>query len=146
MFRAREATDAMLIRTAWPECRTFRRYVAAYASLDITNDITDSSTTIPNLREVYLDITATGWIYASAGRSCGEKTDGFFINDIVKPLDLSYFLLQEFDDIRMATTMLNAKMHRGIHSLKCCSSRNSNRSICYLRVNGDMSRRFHRCP
>jgi len=120
MFRAREATDAMLIRNRLRlNAELSGDNVAAYASLDITNDITDSTTTIPNLREVYLDIYSN-WLDLRIGKQqvVWGKPDGYFINDIVNPLDLSYFLLQEFDDIRMATTMLNAKLHRGNHSLE----------------------------
>jgi len=120
MFRARQAADAMLIRNRLRlNTELSGDNVAAYASLDITNDITDSTTTLPNLREVYLDIYSN-WLDLRIGKQqvVWGKTDGYFINDIVNPLDLSYFLLQEFDDIRMATTMLNAKLHRGNHSIE----------------------------
>jgi hypothetical protein len=120
MFRARETTDAMLVRNRLRlNTELSGDNVAASASLDITNDITDSTTTLPNLREVYLDIYGN-WLDLRIGKQqvVWGKTDGYFINDIVNPLDLSYFLLQEFDDIRMATTMLNAKLHRGNHSLE----------------------------
>lgn len=120
MFRAREAADAMLIRNRLRlNTEISGDNVAAYASLDITNDITDTTTTLPNLREVYLDIYSD-WLDLRIGKQqvVWGKTDGYFINDIVNPLDLSYFLLQDFDDIRMATTMLNAKLHRGNNSLE----------------------------
>jgi len=70
--------------------------------LDITNDIGDSATTIPNLREAYIDIYGN-WLDLRLGKQqvVWGKTDGYFINDIVNPLDLSYFILQDFDDIRM---------------------------------------------
>ncbi len=120
MFRAREETDALLIRNRLRlNTELSGENVAAYASLDITNDITDSTTTLPNLREVYVDIYSS-WLDLRIGKQqvVWGKTDGYFINDIVNPLDLSYFLLQDFEDIRMATTMLNAKLHHGNHSLE----------------------------
>jgi hypothetical protein len=68
---------------------------------------------------VYIDIYSN-WLDLRIGKQqvVWGKTDGYFINDIVNPLDLSYFLLQDFDDIRMATTMLNAKLHYSNHSLE----------------------------
>lgn len=120
MFRTRESTDAMLIRNRLRlNTELSGDNVAAFASLDITSDITDSTTTLANLREVYVDIYSN-WLDLRIGKQqvVWGKTDGYFINDIVNPLDLSYFLLQEFDDVRMATTMLNAKLHHGNNSLE----------------------------
>ena len=99
MFRARESADAMLIRNRLRlNTEISVDNVAAYASLDITNDITDTTTTLPNLREVYLDIYSD-WLDLRIGKQqvVWGKTDGYFINDIVNPLDLSYFLLQDFE-------------------------------------------------
>jgi len=120
MFRTSESLDAMLIRNRLRlNAEVFSENVAAFASLDITNDITDTATTIPNLRDAYIDIYSK-WLDLRIGKQqvVWGKTDGYFINDIVNPLDLSYFLLQDFDDIRMATTMLNTKLHYGYHSLE----------------------------
>ncbi|MBP7886797.1 MAG: hypothetical protein KA076_06575 [Candidatus Marinimicrobia bacterium] len=120
MFQANESMDVMLIRNRLRlNTETFGENVYGFASLDITNDIADSTTTLPNLREVYIDIYSN-WLDLRIGKQqvVWGKTDGYFINDIVNPLDLSYFLLQDFDDIRMATTMLNAKLHYSNHSLE----------------------------
>lgn len=120
MFRARESLDAMLIRNRLRlNTELSGDNIAAFASLDLTNDIGDSATTVPNLREAYIDIYSD-WLDLRIGKQqvVWGKTDGYFINDIVNPLDLSYFLLQDFDDIRMATTMLNAKLHHGNHSFE----------------------------
>ncbi len=120
MFRTNESLNAMLIRNRLRlNTEVSGENVAAFASLDITNDITDSTTTMPNLREAYIDIYSS-WLDLRLGKQqvVWGKTDGYFINDIVNPLDLSYFLLQDFEDIRMATTMLNAKLHHGNHSLE----------------------------
>lgn len=120
MFRANESLDAMLIRNRLRlNAEIFGENVAAFASLDVTNDIADTTTTIPNLRDAYIDIY-NKWLDLRIGKQqvVWGKTDGYFINDIVNPLDLSYFLLQDFEDIRMATTMLNARLHYGYHSLE----------------------------
>jgi len=120
MFQTNESMDVMLIRNRLRlNTETYGENVYGFASLDITNDIADSTTTLPNLREVYIDIYSN-WLDLRIGKQqvVWGKTDGYFINDIVNPLDLSYFLLQDFDDIRMATTMLNAKLHYSNHSLE----------------------------
>ncbi|HQK10592.1 MAG TPA: hypothetical protein PLV30_01045, partial [Candidatus Marinimicrobia bacterium] len=102
MFQTNESMDVMLIRNRLRlNTETYGENVYGFASLDITNDIADSTTTLPNLREVYIDIYSN-WLDLRIGKQqvVWGKTDGYFINDIVNPLDLSYFLLQDFDDIR----------------------------------------------
>ncbi|HCL00751.1 MAG TPA: hypothetical protein DHW42_11685 [Candidatus Marinimicrobia bacterium] len=119
-FRLKEPNDAMMLRNRLrlnSELRGDNIY--GYASVDFLNDATAGSQTTLNLRELYLDIYSS-WIDFRIGKQqvVWGKADGYFINDIVNPLDLSYFLLQDFDDIRMATTMLNTKLHHGNHSLE----------------------------
>ncbi len=119
-FRLKDPNDAMLLRNRLrlnSELRGDNIY--GYASVDFLNDAAASSQTTLNLRELYLDIYSS-WIDFRIGKQqvVWGKADGYFINDIVNPLDLSYFLLQDFDDIRMATTMLNTKIHHGNHSLE----------------------------
>ena len=119
-FRLKDPNDAMLLRNRLrlnSELRGDNIY--GYASVDFLNDAAAGSQTTLNLRELYLDIYSS-WIDFRIGKQqvVWGKADGYFINDIVNPLDLSYFLLQDFDDIRMATTMLNTKIHQGNHSLE----------------------------
>jgi len=119
-FRLKDPNDAMLLRNRLrlnSELRGDNIY--GYASVDFLNDAVAESRTNLNLRELYLDIYGS-WVDFRIGRQqvVWGKADGYFINDIVNPLDLSYFLLQDFDDIRMATTMLNTKLHHGNHSLE----------------------------
>ncbi len=93
--------------------------VYGYASLDFLNDAVVGQETRAELRELFLDIYGS-WLDFRIGKQqvVWGKTDGYFINDIVNPLDLSLFLLQDFDDIRMGTTIFNAKFHHGNHSLE----------------------------
>jgi hypothetical protein len=93
--------------------------VYAYASVDFLNDAVVGDSTALNLREAYLDVYSS-WVDFRVGKQqvVWGKADGYFINDIVNPLDLSLFLLQDFEDIRMATTMLNTKIHHGNNSLE----------------------------
>jgi len=119
-FRLKDPNDAMMLRNRLrlnSELRGDNIY--GYASVDFLNDVTAGSQTNLNLRELYLDIYSS-WIDFRIGKQqvVWGKADGYFINDIVNPLDLSLFLLQDFDDIRMAITMLNTKLHHGNHSLE----------------------------
>lgn len=94
--------------------------VYGYASLDFShNPVLGSAATRQELRELYLDIYSS-WVDFRIGKQqvVWGKADGYFINDIVNPLDLSFFLLQDFEDIRQATTMFNTKLHSGNHSLE----------------------------
>jgi len=119
-FRMDKPNDAMLLRNRLRlNSELWGDNIYAFASFDILNDVADSAITILNLREAYLDIYSS-FVDFRIGKQqiVWGKADGYFINDIVNPLDLSYFLLQDFDDIRMATTMLNTKLHFGNHSLE----------------------------
>lgn len=119
-FRMDKPNDAMLLRNRLRlNSELWGGNIYAFASFDILNDVADSAITILNLREAYLDIYSS-FVDFRIGKQqiVWGKADGYFINDIVNPLDLSYFLLQDFDDIRMATTMLNTKLHFGNHSLE----------------------------
>lgn len=119
-FRVDKPNDAMLLRNRLRlNSELWGDNVYAFASFDILNDVADSAINILNLREAYLDIYSS-FVDFRIGKQqvVWGKADGYFINDIVNPLDLSYFLLQDFDDIRMATTMLNTKLYFGNHSLE----------------------------
>ena len=112
--------DAMLMRSRLrlnPEFAGDRVY--GFASLDVLNEVATGAPTRVNLREAYLDIYSQ-WLDVRFGKQqiVWGKTDGYFINDIVNPLDLSYFLLQDFDDIRIATHSLKLNFHHANNSLE----------------------------
>ena len=119
-FRIAEPNDAMLLRNRMRlNSELWGDDVYGFASVDFLNDNVAGDDTKLNLREAYLDIYGK-FVDFRIGKQqvVWGKADGYFINDIVNPLDLSLFLLQDFDDIRMATTMLNTKLHYGNHSLE----------------------------
>ncbi|MBN2602067.1 MAG: hypothetical protein JXR87_08740 [Candidatus Marinimicrobia bacterium] len=119
-FRLVDPNDAMLLRNRMRlNTELWGDNIYGFASLDFLNDVVTDSHTSLNLREAYLDIYSK-WVDFRIGKQqvVWGKADGYFINDIVNPLDLSLFLLQDFEDIRMATTMLNTKLHTGNHSLE----------------------------
>ncbi len=119
-FRVEKPQDALLLRT---RLRLNSEYsgenIYGYASLDFLNDAAKSDQTTLNLKALYLDIYSNylDWRIGKQQVVWG-KADGYFINDIVNPLDLSYFLLQDFDDIRMATTLVKNRLHFGNQSLE----------------------------
>jgi len=119
-FRLADPKDAMLLQNRMRlNSELWGNNVYGYASVDFLNDVVTGGQTSLNLREAYLDIYGN-LIDFRIGKQqvVWGKADGYFINDIVNPLDLSLFLLQDFEDIRMATTMLNTKLHYGNHSLE----------------------------
>lgn len=119
-FRLAEPSDALVLRNRLRlNSELWSGGVYGFASIDFLNDAVVDSATELNLREAYLDIYSS-WVDFRIGKQqvVWGKADGYFINDIVNPLDLSLFLLQDFDDIRMATIMLNTRFHRGNCSLE----------------------------
>lgn len=58
-------------------------------------------------REVFLEYTADNWGF-KAGRQIiiWGKADGLRITDVISPMDLTEFLAQDYDDIRMPVTAL----------------------------------------
>jgi len=119
-FRTAEPNDAMLLRNRMRlNSELWGDNVYGFASVDFLSDIVTGDDSKLNLREAYLDIYGN-WVDFRIGKQqvVWGKADGYFINDIVNPLDLSLFLLQDFEDIRIATSMLNTKLHYGNHSLE----------------------------
>jgi len=119
-FRLADPNDAMMLRNRLRlNSELCGDNIYGFASVDFLNDVVTGSQTYLNLREAYLDIYSNMVDFRIGKQQVvWGKADGYFINDIVNPLDLSLFLLQDFDDIRMATTMLNTKLHHGNHSLE----------------------------
>lgn len=119
-FRLTDDGDAMVLRNRMRlNSELWGDNVYGFASVDFLNDAVAGNETKLTLREAYLDIYGS-WLDFRIGKQqvVWGKADGYFINDIVNPLDLSLFLLQDFEDIRMATTMLNMKIHHGNNSLE----------------------------
>jgi len=87
--------------------------VAGHLSLDVRSDkVSQESELEISLREAYVDI-----YFNHADLRIGKqqvvwgKADGLFINDIVCPLDMRMFLLQDFDNIRMGLSMMKANVY-----------------------------------
>jgi hypothetical protein len=119
-YRINKPNDALLVRNRLRlNSELWGGKVYGFASVDMLNEPSSGQDVILNLREAYLDVY-TSWVDFRCGKQqvVWGKTDGYFVNDIVNPLDLSYFLLQDFDDIRMGTTMLKTTIHSGNHSLE----------------------------
>jgi len=118
-FKTAAPNNTLMLRNRLRlESEVGRESVFGKASADFTEDLDGSGAPRITLRELYLDIYGD-WLDLRLGKQqvVWGKADGYFINDIVNALDLTWFLMQDFDDIRRATTMLNTKLHRGNHSL-----------------------------
>ncbi len=86
-------------------------WARAYASIDFNDE---SQTATPQqefgIRELYVDLYFDKLdLRLGKQQVIWGKADGVFINDIVNPLDLRYFLMQDFDDIRQGSVMIKAK-------------------------------------
>jgi len=80
--------------------------------VDFLHDLNKQSEVI-SLREAWVEYFSS-WFSLKLGRQhvVWGKVDGYFVNDIVNPLDLSYFLLQDFNDIRTPVNILRGKIYR----------------------------------
>lgn len=67
-----------------------------------------------DLREAYIDVFFDR-IDLRLGRQfiVWGKTDGTFVTDLLAPLDLTEFLAQPFDDLRLGVTAANATLYAG---------------------------------
>lgn len=86
-------------------------WARGYGSVDFSDErqLTPALQEV-NIRELYFDLYFEKFdLRVGKQQVIWGKADGVFINDIVNPLDLRYFLMQDFDDIRMGTNMLRAK-------------------------------------
>ena len=119
-FRLTAPNDALMMRTRLRlNAETNGDNVHGFAAVDLLNDAAQRSETRVKLKSAYIDLFSK-YLDLRVGKQqvVWGKTDGYFINDIVNPLDMSYFLLQDFDDIRMATNMLKARFHTGNQALE----------------------------
>jgi len=94
--------------------------LTGYLSLDVKNDRLNLGIESEiTLREAYVDL-----YFNRADFRIGKqqvvwgKADGLFINDIVCPLNMRMFLLQDFDNIRMALSMVKANLYLGEWTLE----------------------------
>ena len=72
----------------------------------VYNDVVPELSAI-SFREAFLEYTADNWGF-KAGRQIiiWGKADGLRITDVISPMDLTEFLAQDYDDIRMPVTAL----------------------------------------
>lgn len=86
----------------------------AYASLDFVDHRLSGSGPETSLRELYLDLYFERFdLRVGKQQVVWGKADGVFINDIVNPLDLRYFLIQDFEDIRLGLPMVKVNTYFG---------------------------------
>ena len=112
--RSQKEYDFMLLRNRLRLNTLFDQgMVTGHLSLDIRNDKEDPGSELEILlREAYVNI-----YFEKVDFRIGKqqvvwgKADGLFINDIVCPLDMRMFLLQEFDNIRMGLPMFKANVY-----------------------------------
>lgn len=72
-----------------------------------------------SVRELYFDLYFNKFdLRVGKQQVIWGKADGVFINDIVNPLDLRYFLMQDFDDIRQGSVMIKANAYLGSWGLE----------------------------
>ncbi len=114
--RATEENDIMLIRNRVRlDGNLYGETVGGYFSIDIRNDGTSGEYDFEtSFREAYVDLFFSNVEFRLGKQQVvWGKADGVFINDIVCPLDMSMFLLQDFDNIRMGLPMAKANLYLG---------------------------------
>ncbi len=114
--RATEENDIMLIRNRVRlDGNLYGETVGGYFSVDVLNDGTNGEYDFETfLREAYVDLFFSNVEFRLGKQQVvWGKADGVFINDIVCPLDMSMFLLQDFDNIRMGLPMAKANLYLG---------------------------------
>ncbi|MEE9165867.1 MAG: DUF1302 family protein [Candidatus Neomarinimicrobiota bacterium] len=115
-LRLRQDPDFMLLRNRLRlDTQIRQESLRGFVSLDLRNDMESGETDFEiTLREAYIDL-----YFERTDLRIGKqqvvwgKADGLFINDIVCPLDMRWFLLQDFDNIRTGLTMIRADVYLG---------------------------------
>lgn len=115
-LRTQEDYDFILLRNRLRLNTLFDQgSLRGLVSLDVRNDRTGAGSEFEiTLREAYVDL-----YFDRVDLRIGKqqvvwgKADGLFINDIVCPLDMRWFLLQDFDNIRMGLSMIRADVYLG---------------------------------
>ncbi len=79
--------------------------------MNVTDDIDEFAV---GVRELYMDIYFNAVdLRIGKQKVVWGKGDGVFITDVVSPLDLSQFLTQEFEEIRLGVTALKVDWYAG---------------------------------
>ncbi len=93
---------------------------SATVSLDVRADRqAEASELEASVREAYIDLFFNrGDLRIGKQQVVWGKADGIFINDIVNPLDMRQFLMQDFDNIRMAQPMVKGSLYLGNWTLE----------------------------
>lgn len=114
-IRADEDPDYMMLRNRFRLNTTISGdWARGYASFDVSDDLLIEGSPEITLRELFLDIYFDKFdLRIGKQQVVWGKADGVFINDIVNPLDLRYFLLQDFEDIRMGIPMVKVNVYLG---------------------------------
>ncbi|MEE2876460.1 MAG: DUF1302 family protein [Candidatus Neomarinimicrobiota bacterium] len=88
---------------------------SATVSLDVRLDRQRGESELEaSMREAYIDLFfEKGDLRIGKQQVVWGKADGIFINDIVNPLDMRQFLMQDFDNIRMAQPMVKGSFYLG---------------------------------
>lgn len=112
--RTSEEYDIMLIRNRLRlDGNLYGEAIGGYFSLDIRDDAVVGETDFEiTLREAYIDLLFSQMEFRLGKQQVvWGKADGLFINDIVCPLDMRMFLLQDFDNIRMGLPMAKVNLY-----------------------------------
>ena len=113
-YRIGDDQDLLLLRNRFRlETNVAGDWARGFASLDINHDQHSTSDRHElTLREIFIDLYFDSFdIRIGKQQVIWGKADGVFINDIVNPLDLRYFLMQDFENIRMGIPMIKANVY-----------------------------------
>jgi len=113
-YRIGDDQDLLLLRNRFRlETNITGDWACGFASLDINHDQHSTSDKHElTLREIFIDLYFDSFdIRIGKQQVIWGKADGVFINDIVNPLDLRYFLMQDFENIRMGIPMIKANAY-----------------------------------
>ncbi len=95
-------------------------WARGYASIDFSDEVQGEKPEQDfSVRQLYFDLYFDRFdLRVGKQQVIWGKADGVFINDIVNPLDLRYFLMQDFDDIRQGSMMIKANAYLGSWGLE----------------------------
>lgn len=120
-YRTGEERNLLLLRNRFRfNTSAGTTWAKTFVSLDINHDQqTESESLEIGLREIYMDVYFDAFdIRIGKQQVIWGKADGVFINDIVNPLDLRYFLMQNFEDIRIGLPMVKLTYFRSNMSIE----------------------------
>jgi len=108
-YNLNDENDVFLLRNRFRLNSTITGdWARGYASIDFNDERqAGASRQEFGIRELYVDLYFDKLdLRFGKQQVIWGKADGVFINDIVNPLDLRYFLMQDFDDIRQGSVMI----------------------------------------